>query len=343
MATSATAFPYKRFIWAGVILAIINVIGTIGYWFIGGKQYSLLDCFYMTFITVATIGYGEIIDLSNHAGGRVFTMFIALAGIGVLTYSLSMFTAMIVEGQLKETFARRKMEKAIQRLKDHFIICGFGRVGRHIMNELLATQRPHVVIDIHERRAEDDFDPARGQIFLRGDATNESTLLQAGIMKAKGVFATTGDDSLNLMISLTAKHLHPDVRVVARCGEPRNIDKMKKAGADSVISPAFIGALRMASDMIRPAVVSFLDTMLRDTEKNLRVEEIPVPARFIGQPLSALKLGHYPNTLVIAIKVADGWLYKPPAHYIFKLDNVLVIITNPEERLALEKALGSGV
>ena len=326
----------KRFLWAGVTLALIMATGTIGYWFIGRGGYSFLDCFYMTFITVATIGYGEVIDLSHSPSGRIFTMFIALTGIGVLTYCLSMFTALVVEGELRETFKRKKMEKNVQKLQGHYIVCGMGRVGMHVVHELRATQRAHVIIDMAGEKIEEMSGDAAEEIFIKGDATDEATLQQAGIERAAGVFASTGDDSRNLVISLTVKQLNPQARVVVRCHEPRNIEKIKKAGADAVISPDHIGGLRMGAEMLRPAVVSFLDVMLRDKEKNVRFEEIPVAKRFVGRPLSELKLWRYNNTILVGLKTQTSWIYKPDEGYMLKPDNALVIITNPEDRQALE-------
>ena len=138
---------YAGFLWSVVILLAILIIGTAGYRLIGGEKYTLLDCFYMTFITIATIGYGEIVDLSEHPGGRVFTMVIAMSGIAVMTYMTSIVTAFLVEGHISEALGRRRMEKHIHKLSNHYIICGIGRVGRNVANELNATHRPYVVID----------------------------------------------------------------------------------------------------------------------------------------------------------------------------------------------------
>ncbi|MCD6102280.1 MAG: two pore domain potassium channel family protein, partial [Candidatus Cloacimonetes bacterium] len=135
----------KKLLYAGLALIIVVLIGTIAYWFIGSRQYSILNCLYMTVITIATIGYKEIIDLSCKPGGRVFTIFLAFSGIGILTYVFSSFTAFAVEGELKETFRRRKMEKMIKKLKNHFIVCGIEKVGLHIVNELHTTKRPYLI------------------------------------------------------------------------------------------------------------------------------------------------------------------------------------------------------
>src|SRR4030043_908108 len=266
---------YRRFIWGAVILITIVLIGTVGYWFIGGRQYSFVDTLYMTVITITTIGFEEVIDLSGNVGGRIFTIFIAVAGVGVMAYIFTNITALVVEGQLTESFRRRRMEKIAGNYKDHYIVCGLGRVGSYIAHELHATRRPHVVVDVNKSNVGGSLESIGDEVFIEGDATDSNTLLKAGVEKAAGLFGVAGDDNQNLVVSLTAKQLNPKLRVVARCNDMRNGEEMKKAGADAVVSPCAIGGLRMASEMVRPTVVSFLDIMLRDTGMNLRVEELP--------------------------------------------------------------------
>lgn len=330
---------YRKFIIAAIALAVVLVTGTAGYYVVGGQRYSLLDCLYMTVITISTIGFGEIIDLSASPAGRVFTIFIALSGVGVLFYIITNFTAFVVEGELKESFRRRKMEKLAQHYKDHFIVCGIGSVGLNIVHELNATHRPFIIVDINKENIDRYLEMNQGQVYIDRDATDNNSLLLAGIDRARGVFAVTGDDNQNLVISLTARQLNPRIRVIARCNEIRNSDKMKKAGADSVVSPNFIGGLRMASEMIRPSVVTFLDTMLRDKDINLRIEEVSVEPASAGKPLSALNLKKYPGVLLLAVKAKGGWIYNPADNYVVGSDDVLVFMTTPGERGELEKLL----
>jgi voltage-gated potassium channel len=330
---------YRKFIWAGLALMAVLLTGTIGYRIISGGSQSLIDCLYMTFTTIATIGFGEIVDLSGKPLGRIFTMLLALAGIGIISYTLSSFTAFIVEGSLNEAFLRRKMEKTIKKLSDHFIVCGIEGVGHYIINELFETKYPHVIVDTSRQNIEKFLHDNHEDYFIIGDATDNDTLLEAGVMKARGVFAVTGDDNNNLVISITAKQLNPSLKVVACCYDVKNVDKMKKAGADSVVSPTFIGGLRMASEMIRPAVVSFLDIMLRDKSKNLRIDEIPVPDSFSGQSLSVLNLQKYPDTLLLAVKIKNEWVFNPSRQYVFSPNTTLIIMTTPDDREAIENQL----
>ena len=238
---------YAGFLWSIVFLVVVLAIGTAGYRLIGGEKYSLLDCFYMTFITIATIGYGEIVDLSEHPGGRVFTMFIALAGIAVMTFLTSIVTAFLIEGHISDALWRRRMEKQIHRLNNHFIICGIGRVGRNVAHELDATGRVYVVIDEDMNSVNTHLEKHPAQMYIHGDGSDDDLLQRAHIETARGVFAVTGDDSKNLMISLTAKQLNPATRVVARCHEIRNAENCARPvpmQSSPPTSPAGCASLR---------------------------------------------------------------------------------------------------
>jgi len=326
----------KKFIWSGIVIVAVLVTGTFGYWLIAGRQYTLLDTLYMTVITIATIGYTEVVDLSHNPAGRIFTMVIAVLGIGTFAYIFTNLTALVVEGELSKSFRRRRMEKMIENSKDHYIVCGIGRVGFYIVEELRATKRPHVIVDMNKTNIESALETFKDGAFVEGDATDTSVLLKAGIEKAKGIFAVTGDDNQNLVITLTAKQLRPAIRAVTRCNEIRNTERMRKAGADAVISPTYIGGLRMVSEMIRPTAVSFLDTMLRDKELNLRVEEVSVPESFVGRAVSSLNFRNRPNSLLLAIKTKEGWIYNPRDDCTIAKDSTLIVMATPEARCELE-------
>jgi voltage-gated potassium channel len=330
----------KKNIWLFLFLIATLLAGTFGYAILTNGQYSLLDCLYMTVITVTTIGYGEIVDLSQNPVGRVFTMLIAFSGIGIATYVFSNITALMVEGQLKEVFRRKKMEKDIEKLRNHYIICSAEDVGFYVANELRSTQRSYVIIDMDKTRIEKTSKTFQTLFFVEGDATDSDILLKAGARSAEGVFAVTRDDNQNLVISLTAKQLNPGLRVVAQCNDLKNLEKIKKAGADAVVSPSFIGGLRIASEMIRPTAVSFLDVMLRDREKNLRVEEVTVPEFFADKSIQALNVSQYPSFLLLAIKRKEDWIYNPPKNYILKPGHILIFMISSEERLQIEGIFG---
>jgi voltage-gated potassium channel len=212
-------------------------------------------------------------------------------------------------------------------------------VGCYIANELHAIKRPHVIVDVNKKNVESNLESFHDEVFIEGDATDSDTLLRAGVEKAAGLFAVTGDDNQNLVVTLTAKQLNPGLRVVARCNHIRNTEKMKKVGADAVVSPSAIGGLRMASEMVRPTAVSFLDTMLRDREKNMRVEELPVPGSFAGRPISALNLKRFSHALLLAVRTGENWIYNPSESCVIDRENTLVFMTTPEGRDELAEFL----
>ena len=231
------------------------------------------------------------------------------------------------------------MENKIQKSQGHYIICGVGGVATHIINELCDTKRQVVLIDIDSATLEKAANGHREALFIIGDATDNSILIKAGIERAAGIFATTNDDNQNLVISLTAKQLNRNVRVVAGCNDIKNQDKLKKAGADAVVSPTHIGGLRMSSEMVRPTVVSFLDIMLRDLSAQLRVEEIKISDKYLGKEIIDLNLKRFPSTLLLAVRSDGKWIYNPVANYVIKSGDTLILMTNPQERCTLEETL----
>jgi len=328
---------FTGLIWAGIVVLAVHVIGTIGYKVIGGEQITWVNSFYMTFITVATIGYGEVIDLTSHPGGRIFTVLIAFAGIGAMTYMFSTVTAMILESDLNQTFKRKRMDKAIAALSGHYIICGIGRVGTNVATELTKTARRFVVVEESVHAIEAYVENHPEALHLHGDGADDDMLRAAGIDRCAGVFAVTGDDSRNIVISLSAKQLNPRVRVVARVHDIRNADKARRAGADEIVSPDFTGGMRIASAMIRPHVVSFMDQMLR-RDDGLRVEEVLVPAGSAGRPLGALAQKSR-DFILMATHRKGEWQFNPDEGHRIEPGDALVIMTNPVGRAAVEALL----
>jgi voltage-gated potassium channel len=342
MQLSPTSFPvraYFAFRFPVLIFLMVELVGSIGFWIVSDYKASALDCVYMTFITVATIGFGETIDLSHSPGGRVFLMAIAAVGIANVTYATSKLTAFILEADINEALRRRRMQDKIDALNKHYIVCGVGRVGGNVAHELIVTDRTFVGIEEAPAAIEVFKEKYPDAIILHGDCSDDDNLLRAGIARAAGVFAVTGDDGKNLLITLSAKQLNPEARVVARIHDVRNSEKLKRVGADAIVSPDFTGGMRIASSMLRPAVVSFLDEMLR-TDDKLRVEEVVVPAAFAQRGL-AEAVPADAGYVVLAVRADGGWQFNPPAGFQLQPGHVLVAMATPEGRQRLERALAA--
>jgi len=330
---------YRKFVAAFVWLAIVHLIGTLGFLVIGGEKATVVDALYMTFTTVATIGFGEIFDMTGRPGARIFTMVIAFFGIAGTWYLFSTFTAFVLETNLNQAYRRRLMLRKIADLQGHYIVCGIGRVGSYVADELIKTERPFVVVDADTQALATHEERTGHELQVHGDASDDELLKRVGVERCLGVFAVTGDDSHNLVVSMSARALNPKARIVARVHDRRNVEKTRRAGADEIVSPDFTGGMRLASAMLRPHAVNFMDMMLR-TDNNLRVEEIPVPATFGPRPVSTLAASR--EFLLVAIKGASEiWNFNPQPGDAINAGDRLVAIVSPQGRRAVEKALGS--
>ena len=318
------------------LLLIVGVLmaGTMGYMLI--EHWPWMDALYMTVITVGTVGYGETHHLS--ATGRVFTMMLIVGSIVLIGYSVSTLAAFVIEGEFNRLVEGRRMDKRLAGLRDHIILCGLGQTGKWIAEELRKTGTPFVAI---ERSPEPIRDIAQNpeNHYLQGDATEDDTLLEAGIQRAKGLITVLSQDKDNVFVVLTARSLNPSLRIVARLIEEANAAKLRKAGADEVVSPNAVGGMRMASVMIRPAVVTFLDTMLRMTGPTLRLEEVRVTpgSALAGKTLVQADIGRRTGLLVVAIQPREGgYNFNPGGQVMLREGDVLIILGTREQLDVLE-------
>lgn len=304
----------KRIVIAVVLLLVLLAIGITGYWFLGC---GFLGALYMTVITVATVGYDEVIDLSHNPIGRLFTIGFIILSLVTIAVITSMLAASILELELTGFLRRRKMNNQISRLSNHYIICGAGETGVHIIQELAKTLHPFVVIDHSAERLTKLSEGIPNLLYLKGDATDDEILLAAGVERAVGIIAALPSDKDNLYITVMAKQYNSHARVVVLGVEDKALNKLKTAGADAVVSPALIGGMRLASEMIRPSVVKFLDTMLRQTSATYRIEEIMIErgSAVVGKKLAEIPLRDKFGLLILAIMQPDSdeIIYNPPA------------------------------
>ncbi len=328
---------FKGLLYGSVLLLLITTAGTLGYHYLGRPHATWIDSFYMTFITISTIGYGETVDLSHHPMGRLFTVFIATVGIGTLSYLFSTMVALLIDSDLNTEIRKKRMEKEISALRGHYVVCGIGRVGANVAQELLKTKRHFVVIE-NDREALDNWlqDHPR-TLHLHDDAADDEALRKAGLAQAAGVFAVTGDDSHNLMIALSVKLLNHKARVVVRLHDIRNANKAKRAGADEIVSPDFTGGMRIASAMVRPHVVNFMDQMLH-SDDSLRVEQVVVPPGFVSKTLSEL-VPKSKDYLLMATHERGQWVFNPGDDHVVKEGTAMVFMASPDGRERLEKLL----
>jgi voltage-gated potassium channel len=291
-----------------VFLAVV-VFGVVGYRVLEG--YSWLDAWYMTVITLTTVGYREVQPLSSR--GQIFTMLLLVGGVGIVFYAMVTVVGKAVEGEFQQFFGRRRMQKRIEALAEHYIVCGFGRIGEVVCRELASKPVPFVVIEQQEERVRDG--EAAQYLVFQGDATDEKDLVAAGIMRAKGLFAVLPNDAGNVFVALTGKELNPSLFVVARAETDRSERRLIHAGADKVVSPYEMGGHRMAQAVLRPAVVDIIDLATHSQNLELQMEEIGVPASSPckGLPLRDTGLCGQPGVIVVAIKRASEKLLVNPA------------------------------
>ena len=320
------------------VVLIIGVIsfGTLGYSMLEG--WSLFDSFYMTITTLTTVGYMEVHPLSNI--GRLFTTFLILSGAGSMLYSLSVGARVVLEGEIRDILGRRKLSKKIEKLENHYIICGYGRMGRIICREMTQHGAPFVIIEKTPEvfaAIEKDF------LSLQGDSTQDAALKEAGIERASGLISVLSTDADNLYVVLSARGLNPKLRIVARASDEGAEQKLFRAGADHVVSPYFIGGLRIAHTILKPAVVDFIEFATKSGNIELQMEEIRVKetSHIINKALDECGIRKEMGIIIVAIKRESGEMeFNPKSTSVIKRGDTLVAMGETRQLKALEDLVG---
>jgi voltage-gated potassium channel len=315
--------PVRHLRFSLAILLGIVALGTLGYSLI--EEWSFFDSLYMTVITLATVGFREVHDLSD--AGKAFTILLIIFGAGIIAYAVGSLVQFMVEGQLRKILGRKKLEKVIGKLQEHYIICGYGRIGALICREFLARPIPFVVVESDDtlcQRLDDE-----GILFVRGDATDDETLIKAGIMRARGLITAVTSDTANVYITLTARGLNPHLFILARAGEEGSEKKLQRAGANKVISPYTIGAARMAQAVLRPSVVDFIEIATAGHNLELQLEEISVRSRskLVGKTLISSGIRKELGVIIVGIKKGDGQMvFNPASATIIEAEDILITL-----------------
>lgn len=323
---------------AVMAVGVVIVLGTFGYIVIEG--WSAFDAFYMTVTTVATVGFQEIHPLST--AGRAFTVGLIISGVGTLFYLLGNLARLLVEGELRALLGRYRTEGKMKAVTNHYIVCGYGRMGKRICKEFRAKPLPFVVIDknpdvIASLQRE-------GLMAVEGDATQDDVLIRAGIERAKGVVSVVNTDTENLFIVLTARGLNKDLYIVARAGDEGSEQKLMRAGANRVSSPYHIGGMQMAQAVIRPAVLDFLELATQSEHLDLQMEELTVEqgSRFDGRTPCDCGFSEDPGLVLIAVKRTLGHLeFNPGSKVLLAKGDKLIVLGQPESLKRLESVIRS--
>ncbi|MAQ15590.1 MAG: potassium transporter TrkA [Sandaracinus sp.] len=350
-AAEARSRAMARLLSASIFLSVSVAVGTTAYFQIGHGRWTLFDCLYMTVITLSTVGFGETLEgMAAVPEARMVTMILIVVGSGTLLYFLSNFMALIVEGDLQGILRQRRMQRHIEALEDHIIVCGAGSTGEHVVAELVDADVPFVVIDIDEERVQTLADDYKAEIlYIIGDATDDHSLEGAGIAKARGVISCLHTDKDNLFVTISARDLTSNrpgkapLRIVTKAVDSSSMRKMERAGASAIVSPNQIGGLRLVSEMIRPRAIEFLDRLLR-ADRRLRIEDVTIPegSNLDGRTLADAAI-RQTGALVIAVRQTDGtFVYNPGGSLQLQAGASLIVIAHTEDLQRLRDGLANG-
>ncbi|WP_435549415.1 potassium channel family protein [Desulfobacterium sp. N47] len=329
----------KHLIISLLLTLLIGAIGTVGYMMIEG--WNLFDSIYMTVTTISTVGYGEVHKLGKP--GRIFTIVLIFVGVGFCLYVAGAMVQFMVEGRVKAILGRRRLDKRISKLKNHYIICGYGRIGKVLCGNLRSKKNFELVVIENNK----DLIPAMeedGVLFLARDAVEEDTLIRAGINTAKGLVAVLASDADNVFLVLTARQLKPDLYITARASRNEAKSKLIAAGANTVVSPYELGVISMSQRILRPAVTSFLELAYSEQGTDIKMEEIAVSesSKIINVMLKDTGIRQKYNLIIIAIKKHDGSMtFNPSSETKIQAGDTVIVVGKDENLQKLEKVLQS--
>ena len=332
----------RKILIAPILLVSLLVTGTVGYLFLEGDnpqgEWQLLDAIYMTVITLTTVGYGNM-GMSDE--GRIFTLFLLIGGFGVFTYSVTIATAFLIEGQLQSFFRQQKMIRTVDKLLNHYIVCGLGDTGVHVLDEMLKAEVDFVGIEAEEERLIHLSD-TRDFLYLQGDATDDELLMRAGIERAQGLVTCLSRDQDNLFVVISARKLNPHLKIASKAVEDNSPGKLITAGADEVVLPDHIGGLRLASGILHPQLVGFLESMTQNRQGAQFTESIiQKDSPLDGISLKAASIQEQTGLVVVAIQDSNGaFLYNPPGDKKMIAGDALLVIANQKQLQTLHKLTG---
>jgi voltage-gated potassium channel len=318
-----------------ISILILIVIGTAGFHLIEG--WDVLECFYMTIMTLTTVGYGDFTPESS--AGKIFTVMLVIFGVGTMLYTVGLVAQTMVEGRLMNLMGRGRMEKTIEKMSNHYIICGCGRIGMLIARELHAEKVPFIVMDNNAEAIQKVQD--EGFVYFRGDATHDKSLIGAGIKRARGIVCVLPSDAQNLYVILTAKELNPTIWILSRSEEEASEHRLLRAGADRVMSPYTLGGNRMAMAILRPAMLDFIEITTRRQSLELRMDELEIcqGSPLVGKSLEESEIRQRYGLIIVAVKKDSGkMIFNPVASYVIQNGDKLIALGEEDNVSKLSQA-----
>jgi voltage-gated potassium channel len=330
---------------SAAMLTLVVVGSGVAFWLLESEAYSLFDSIYFALITVSTVGYSELPRMDLHPSARIVVMGMIVAGVATVAFFQSSLTAVMIEGIIGKALRKRRMDRRIAALTGHTIVAGCGRTGRFVIQELVASELPFVVVDTDAKSLELLNQEHGGRVpYVVGDATDDNSLLAAGVVRASGLVTALSNDPENVFVTISARSLNPRIRIVAKAVTLGVEGKLERAGANATVSPHRIGGLRLVTELIRPHTAEFLDSMMRGTgEGQLRFDDVEVlrGTRYEGHTLREAPIREEANVLIVAMRGSDGrFVYNPPADQRIQSGSYIVVLGTRDGVRRLREMMG---